>query len=252
MNAALPRQALITGAAGGIGRALVEAFHADGYRVIATDLGSAPAWLPLETTWLPADLVRVVREPDYLIQFMVEIRKALGQSPLHSLVNNAATQILADTAALSDVDWQTTLDVNLSAPFLLIKHLLPELEATRGAVVNISSIHAAQTKKRFVAYATSKAALSGMTRAMAVDLGDRIRVNAIEPAAIDTEMLRSGFNKNPTGYAQLEQYHPTGHIGQQQEVARLALMLCSSALPFANGSCLTLDGGIRGKLHDPD
>lgn len=252
MSSTPQRHVLITGAAGGIGRALVETFHAEGYHVIASDLGPQPAWLASDITWLSADLVRIVREPNYAANFLAEVRTALPQSALHSLVNNAAIQILADTAELSDADWQTTLDVNLSAPFMLIKHLLPELETGRGAVVNISSIHAAQTKKRFVAYATSKAALSGMTRALAVDLGNRIRVNAIEPAAIDTEMLRDGFSENAEGYAQLKQYHPTGHIGQQAEVARLALMLCSDALPFANGSCLTLDGGIRGRLHDPD
>ncbi|MCB5185799.1 SDR family oxidoreductase [Methylobacillus gramineus] len=252
MSAAPQRHVLITGAAGGIGRALVETFHSDGYHVIATDIGTRPAWLASDDTWLSADLIRVVREPDYAANFLAEVRTALPQSALHSLVNNAAIQILADTAELSDADWQTTLDVNLSAPFMLIKHLLPELEAARGAVVNISSIHAAQTKQRFVAYATSKAALSGMTRALAVDLGDRVRVNAIEPAAIDTEMLKAGFSDNPEGLVALQQYHPVGHIGQQEEVARLALMLCSDALPFANGSCIALDGGIRGKLHDPD
>ncbi|MCB5190870.1 SDR family oxidoreductase [Methylobacillus arboreus] len=252
MNATPQRHVLITGAAGGIGRALVEAFYADGYHVIATDIASRPEWLPPGQTWLVADLARLVREAAYADAFLAEVRKALQQPSLNALVNNAAVQILADTGELDLADWQTTLDVNLSAPFILVKDLLPELEATQGAVVNISSIHAAQTKKRFVAYATSKAALSGMTRALAVDLGDRIRINAIEPAAIDTEMLRDGFSDNPEGLAQLEQYHPVGRIGQQEEVARLALILCGDSLPFANGSCVALDGGIRGRLHDPD
>ncbi|MDR5172032.1 SDR family oxidoreductase [Methylobacillus flagellatus] len=252
MSAAPRRHALITGAAGGIGRALVEAFHAEGYGVIATDIGNRPEWLPQAAIWLAADLARLAREHAYADAFVTEVRKALQQSPLDALVNNAAVQILADTGELDLADWQTTLDVNLTAPFLLVKSLLPELEAAQGAVVNISSIHAAQTKKRFVAYATSKAALSGMTRALAVELGGRIRVNAIEPAAIDTAMLREGFSNDPEGFAQLQAYHPAGRIGQQAEVARLALMLCSNALPFANGSCVALDGGIRGRLHDPD
>jgi NAD(P)-dependent dehydrogenase (short-subunit alcohol dehydrogenase family) len=73
----------------------------------------------------------------------------------------------------------------------LAQGLLPELEKAAGSVINISSIHARLTKKDFVAYDNSKAAISGMTRAMAVDLGPRVRVNSIEPAAIETDMLKS-------------------------------------------------------------
>jgi len=252
MSTAPQRHVLITGAAGGIGRALVEAFHSDGYRVIATDIFPKPAWLASDAIWLSADLVRVVREPEYANNFLAKVRNAMPHSVLHGLVNNAAIQILGATPDLSTADWQTTLDINLTAPFMLTKHLLPELEAARGAVINVSSIHAVQTKQRFVAYATSKAALSGMTRALAVDLGNRIRVNAIEPAAIDTDMLKAGFSDNPAGLLALKQFHPIGDIGRQEEVARLALMLCGDALPFANGSCIALDGGIRSRLHDPD
>lgn len=252
MKAPPRRDVLITGAAGGIGRALVETFTSAGYRVFATDRGDRPVWLPADVSYLQIDLAHLVNDAAYRSNCLAELRAALGGNPLHGLINNAAMQILAPTEELELDDWRATLDVNLSAPFILTQALLPELERTHGTVVNISSIHAALTKKRFVAYATSKAALSGMTRALAVDLGDRIRVNAIEPAAIHTEMLADGFRDNPQGLAQLEQYHPTGRIGQPTEVAKLALMLCDDALPFANGACIALDGGIRGRLHDPD
>jgi NAD(P)-dependent dehydrogenase (short-subunit alcohol dehydrogenase family) len=117
--------------------------------------------------------------------------------------------------------------------------------------VNISSIHARLTKPDFVAYATSKAALSGLTRAMAVDLGDRIRVNAIEPAAISTPMLKAGFESHPEQYAALARCHPQGRMGTPTEVAALALSLVSGELRFMHGACVGLDGGISARLHDP-
>jgi NAD(P)-dependent dehydrogenase (short-subunit alcohol dehydrogenase family) len=154
--------------------------------------------------------------------------------------------------SLTRSDWQSTLDINLVAPFLLTQALLPELERAEGAVVNISSIHAKLTKANFVAYATSKAALSGMTRAMAVDLGARVRVNAIEAAAIDTEMLRAGFASSPAGLDELADYHPSGAIGTPRELAKLCLYLATSESPFLDGATIGLDGGISGRLFDPD
>jgi NAD(P)-dependent dehydrogenase (short-subunit alcohol dehydrogenase family) len=107
------------------------------------------------------------------------------------------------------------------------------------------------TKKNFVAYATSKAALSGMTKAMAVDLGGRVRVNAIEPAAIETDMLKAGFEGKSELYRQLEAYHPLGRIGRPEEVARLALAMIEGGIDFLDGACVGLDGGISGCLIDP-
>ena len=94
-------------------------------------------------------------------------------------MNNAAVQILAPADAITFDQWRETLDTNLLAPFLLTQALLPELERGRGSVVNVASIHANLTKPGFVAYATSKAALVGLTRSLAVDLGGRVRVNAV-------------------------------------------------------------------------
>jgi NAD(P)-dependent dehydrogenase (short-subunit alcohol dehydrogenase family) len=251
MNALPRRSVLITGAAGGIGRALVSQFVAAGYDVIATDRLESPVDLECRV-YIQADLAQLVRDTAYADRFLAEVRKETCPGQLHALINNAAIQILGGVNTLSREDWHISLDVNLLAPFILTQALLPELEAGQGAVLNISSIHATLTKKRFVAYAASKAALSGMTRAMAVDLGDRIRINAIEPAAIHTEMLADGFRDNPRGLVELGSHHPTGYIGQPEEVARLALMLCNGDLPFVNGACIALDGGIRSRLHDPD
>ena len=241
---------MFTGAAAVIGRALVRAFSDAGYRVLATDRVELATDLAC-SAYVACDLQRTVADPAYAGQTFARIRELLRGDPLATLVNNAAVQVLGPVESLSREDWRSTLDVNLVAPFLWAQALLPELEAARGAVLNISSIHARLTKPGFVAYATSKAALSGMTRAMAVELGSRVRVNAIEPAAIDTPMLRAGFESQPDGFARLSECHPTGNIGSADDVAKLALVLAEGRIPFINGSCVALDGGIGNTLHDP-
>ena len=240
---------IITGANGGIGLGLVAAFARAGYHVIATDL-QAPAQDASGATFIAADLQQTVADETYADDVFSQIRQALAGRPLKALINNAAVQVLGKTEKLSREDWRKTMDVNVLAPFFWTQALVPELEAGTGCVLNISSIHARLTKPNFAAYATSKAAMSGLTRALAIDLGGRIRVNAIEPAAIDTPMLRAGFENDPEGYAQLQRLHPSKSIGTPEQVANLALVLVEAETPFLNGALVPLDGGISHCLLD--
>jgi NAD(P)-dependent dehydrogenase (short-subunit alcohol dehydrogenase family) len=244
------RAVIITGAAGGIGKALVRAFNADGYAVLAVDITAKPEDLPC-AHYEQCDLARTVDDETYASATFANLRTALNGRALTGLINNAAVQILGPVAQLDRSAWRKTLDVNLLAPFLWSQAFLPELEAAGGSILNISSIHAKLTKPEFVAYATSKAALSGMTRAMAVELGARVSVNAIEPAAIETEMLKAGFVGHPEQYQRLLDFHPSGRIGSPSGLAALARTIISTRDLFQNGSCLTFDGGISAKLHDP-
>jgi NAD(P)-dependent dehydrogenase (short-subunit alcohol dehydrogenase family) len=245
------RYCLITGCAGGIGQALVKGFTSAGYHVIATDIDVKPDGLDC-LHYIQADLFLIANDEQYAIDFFSTVRQYVRDNGLHVLINNAAIQILGGVDSLTRQDWQNTLDVNLLAPFFLTKSFLPELESAKGSVINISSIHATLTKSNFVAYATSKAALSGMTKAMAIDLGSRIRVNAIEPAAIETEMLIKGLNNNPELLRNLKDYHPVGQIGQSEELAKLAIMIANEGMDFLHGACITLDGGISSRLFDPE
>jgi NAD(P)-dependent dehydrogenase (short-subunit alcohol dehydrogenase family) len=242
--------AIITGAAGGIGQALVKTFIQAGYFVIAVDQIACPKDLNA-SYYLQADLAETVTGEAYAENLFDQIRQQLKLKSLKTLINNAAVQILGTTDELSRDDWQKTLQVNLLAPFFWAQSFLSELEAAQGCVINISSIHARLTKKNFVAYATSKAALSGMSRAMAVDLGGRVRVNAIEPAAIETEMLKAGFEGKPALYQRLEACHPAGRIGRPEEIARLGLAMVQGGMDFLQGACVGIDGGISGCLVDP-
>ena len=243
---------LVTGAAGGIGQHLVRVFVDAGYLVVAMDVvAPEPGGLDAHA-FVARDVARLASEEDYADATLDELRKAIGSDSLDVLVNNAAVQRLARSSDLTRRDWTETLQTNLLAPFFLTQALLPELELAGGCVINMSSIHARLTKRGFVAYATSKAALSALTRNLAVDLeGSRVRVNALEPAAIDTPMLREGFRDAPDAFADLAAAHPRGRVGDPGEVARLALAIASGDFGFLHGACIGIDGGILGRLHDP-
>jgi NAD(P)-dependent dehydrogenase (short-subunit alcohol dehydrogenase family) len=249
MNTKQP-YALITGISGGIGGALVQAFHESGYRIIATDL-VPPVNVPNVDYFFQINLESLIENEVEANEFYQKVRSVLKEDGLQVLVNNAALQIIKPLDELTVKDLMRTLNTNAAAPFFLIQHFLPELEMMQGSVVNISSIHARLTKPNFVAYATSKAALSGLTKAMAVELGSRIRINAIAPAAVATSMLKAGFENNPEGYSELGRMHPTGRIGEPSEVAALAVFLASDQAKFMNGGVYELDGGISSRLHDP-
>lgn len=244
------KSVLITGANGAIGMALCRVFAHEGYRVIATDRNNARVGLKNDA-FVSIDLDQFCYDSRTRDASLAAIRKAIMGTDFTAIINNAALQVVKQAEQLALDEWVETLNVNLLSPFLLIQSLLPELEATQGAVVNISSIHAKLTKPGFAAYATSKAAMEGLTRSLAVEWGARIRVNGISPAAISTPMLAAGFEGSSVNMQQLEAMHPTGTIGQPDEVAKLALYLVSDTIKFMNGTTVEINGGIGCRLHDP-
>jgi NAD(P)-dependent dehydrogenase (short-subunit alcohol dehydrogenase family) len=243
--------ALITGANGGIGGALCEEFTRAGHLVLALDLLPEPKEGLVHAKYLSMDLNQYALDLNYATSINAFIAAIVGSGNLVALINNAAVQLLEDSRTMSRSKWDDTFRVNLTAPFFLSQAMLPMLEKSKGAIVNISSIHAKQTKKHFVAYATSKAALSALTRNMALDLGDSIRINAIEPAAIETEMLKAGFVGMDDKYRELELFHPMGRVGKPSEVAKLAVYLSSDEAGFIHGACISASGGIHNCLSDP-
>jgi len=242
------RTALITGALGGIGVALCEEFRRAGYFVIATDRKDGECTCD---HFLNIDVRDLYRSEETRESVRAAVAPLVAEGGLHVLVNNAASQILNRTDDIKISDWDETLQTNLIAPFLFSQLLLPEIERAKGSVINIASIHSVATKPGFVCYATSKAALVGMTRAMAVDLGPRVRVNAINPAATATPMLLAGFEGKSAEFDELAKKHPLERIAQPWEVAKTAIFLASPDAAFITGACLHIDGGIGGRLHDP-
>jgi NAD(P)-dependent dehydrogenase (short-subunit alcohol dehydrogenase family) len=242
------KTALITGALGGIGQALCSEFRKAGYFVIGTDRRGGECECD---AFLNIDIRELYSNPAVCEKTVADVRGILGSNGLTVLINNAATQVLGSTDEIRVGDWNATLETNLIAPFILLQALLPDIEKAKGSVVNIASIHATATKPGFVCYATSKAAMVGMTRAVAVDLGPRIRVNAISPAATATPMLLAGFEGKSAEFDELAKMHPLERIAQPWEVAKTALFLASPDAAFITGACIQIDGGIAGRLHDP-
>ena len=246
---------LVTGAAGGIGKGLVEELAKADWAVLGSD---HPQAVPDQCTrdqclaWIPADLSVLSQEPKRMEAFVGNVSSASGGRDLSAIIHNAALQRLGNFEQLSITDWNETISVNLMAPVVINKALIDQLQRQKGSIIHIGSIHSQLTKPGFTAYATSKAALAGLTRAMAVELGGTIRVNAIEPAAISTPMLEAGFAGNPELRAQLDSYHPTNSIGSPIDIAKTVLFLLNPSCSFLNGCVLSLGGGIHSRLHDPN
>lgn len=240
---------LITGANGAIGQGLCKGFEDAGWRVIGVDF--AEKCLFTIDNYICIDLNKLCKDKQYRDE-CIDHLSCDCSGGLDALVNNAATQILAPIENLSFKEWQTTIDINLNSIFILIQALLNKLRMVKGSVVNISSIHSKLSKPNFSAYATSKAGLLGLTKSLAVELGQQIRVNAICPGAIDTSMLHASFIDNPKGLEELNKFHPSGAIGSINDVVNAALFMADSHNSFLNGSILDLDGGISSRLHDPD
>lgn len=243
------RTAFITGISGGIGVAIGHAFRDAGYFVIGTALTQPPKGCC--DHFIKVDVVDLTRDEASLLAFKKAIG-AVADAPVSVLVNNAAVQIVAATADISREDWDYTLAVNLTTPFRLAQFFLDDLRLSKGSILNIGSVHAQSTKPNFVAYATSKAALHGLTRALAVDLGPDVKVVCLAPAAVSTPMLVAGFEGRESSFYKLKEMHPAGRIASPKEVADVAVFLSSEAANFATGCTFFLDGGILSRLHDPE
>jgi NAD(P)-dependent dehydrogenase (short-subunit alcohol dehydrogenase family) len=238
---------LITGASGGIGRSLCQGFKELGWRVIATDRNRIKSIKA--DHFIEIDLDLMCNDDTYCSDKIERVKQSIA-GELTTLINNAALQVVKPVKEMSLQDWQRTLNINLTAPFIMSTAFLDELEVAAGSIINISSIHAKLTKPNFTAYAASKSGLSGLTKSLAVEIGDRVRVNSISPAAINTQMLKDGFIDNLNEFNDLANCHPSKSIGTTTDVLSAALYLANGD-KFVNGIEITLDGAISSRLHDP-
>ena len=237
------RTLLLTGASRGIGHATVKRFSSAGWRVIACSRQPFPEDCPWEAG--RDDHVQVdLEDADDTIRAVEEIRRRLSDGKLHALVNNAGVSPKGQGGArlgtinTSLHDWNRVFQVNFFAPILLARGLIRELTATRGAVVNVTSIAGSRVHPfAGAAYATSKAALQALTREMAADFGPSgIRVNAISPGEIDTAILSPGTEK-------IVETLPMRRLGTPEEVAKAIYFLCTEQSSYVTGAELHINGG---------
>lgn len=242
------KSVLVTGSNGGIGSAICKALKQKGYLVIGTDRQKDNNNLD---GFVQFDIRDLVLSETKREEFYKLVNTHIKSSSLFALINNAAVQLLAGLEELYIEDFKETIDTNLTAPLCLSKMFYSELKNNKGSIVNIGSIHSKLTKPSFISYATSKSALLGLTQSLAVDCGEYIRVNAIQPAATATEMLLDGFKNSPEAFVALKAYHPTNSIAAPSEIGEAVTFIISECCQFLNGSVLDINGGIGARLHDP-
>ena len=247
-----PLTVLITGAAGGIGRATVQHFTAQAWRVIGVDRDDFGPGFPATGLFIRSD----VAVSSSMEAIFVQVERFTGR--LDALVNNAAVQISKPIQEITVEEWDLTMASNLRPAFLSIKMALPFFKsAGGGAVVNVSSVHAVQTSTNISAYAASKGALLALTRALAIELaGDHIRVNAVLPGAVDTPMLRAGLGRGHLGgdsvtdrLDNLARKTVLGRIGTPEEIAHAIYFLADNTQSsFMTGQAMIVDGGATARL----
>jgi 2-keto-3-deoxy-L-fuconate dehydrogenase len=229
--------ALVTGAASGIGAAIVSRFQAEGARVAGLDIAPGAA--------SDHDVIADLRSGPTLEKAVADVTSALGAPDI--LVHAAAASFPGGVLETEPDDFLDLYDVNVVGAVRLLQLCVPAMRSRGGSIVVLSSINAEFATPTLAAYAATKAALNNLVQTAALELApDRIRINAIAPASIDTPMLRASFERSPdkeraraTNIAR----HPLGRLGKAEEVAELALFLASDRSGWITGSVYPIDGG---------
>jgi NAD(P)-dependent dehydrogenase (short-subunit alcohol dehydrogenase family) len=235
------RVAVVTGAAGGIGAATCRAFAEDGWRVVAFDR----SW-----SGSPDGYERVTCD----VVEEAAVQEAFTQlDRIDALVNNAAVMSTASIAETGVESWDDVAAVNVRGAFICLRAALPLLSESRGAVVNVASVHAHATSAGVAAYAASKGALVAFTRAAAVELGPSgVRVNAVLPGAVETNMFGAGLERAgvpQADWARLVTRTPLRRVADPSEIAHAITFLADGGRSsFTTGQALVVDGGALAQL----
>jgi 2-keto-3-deoxy-L-fuconate dehydrogenase len=236
------RTAMVTGGASGIGEQTSRVLAGAGANVIIVDINAAKA----------AALAAELPGASYKIFDITDeaaVRKGFeGIDRLDILINNAGIGLVGGVEETEVDDFDRIFRVNVRGLFLVTRSALPLLRAARGCIVNIGSVAGLVGVKKRFAYCGTKGAVTAMTRQLAVDYPTEIRANCIAPGTVDTPFVEGYLEKyhkheKDEVRQQLNQRQPVGRLGKPDEIAWLALYLCSDQAAFVNGSVVAIDGG---------
>ena len=243
------KTAIVTGGGQGIGRGISDRFADEGARVIVAQR-SEPSNLPTSVHFRQTDLKSAKAIASLCHSALTEF----GQ--IEILVNNAGVMFEKSVEDMNESDWDSMMDVNLKAPFLLTKHLVPSMrKAGGGSIINIGSIEGLASNPGHAAYSASKGGLHGLTHAIAIDHGkDGIRCNAIAPGWIRSELSDTYVDSMPDSdrvTAELKVMHPVGRLGEPDDIGNMAVFLASDESTFVTGQTFVVDGGRMKKIPLP-
>jgi NAD(P)-dependent dehydrogenase (short-subunit alcohol dehydrogenase family) len=231
--------AIVTGGASGIGEAAVALLKQRGARVFSLDVHGSPSY--------PADVASF----DQVRSAVDDIARQCGR--VDTVIASAGIQAYGTALTTSDEEWDRVLNVNLRGVWNAARAALPYMRTARGgSIVVVSSVQGLATQSNVFAYATSKHALIGLTRSMAVDFAaDGIRVNAVCPGTVDTPMLAHSAALDPdpeSVYRACREMHPLGRIAKPEEIAEVICFLAHPAASFVTGAIWTVDGGLLTRI----
>lgn len=241
------RTAIVTGGSKGIGAACVEIFIREGAQVLVLDVDEeAGKQLEEQSEGKALFIDCDVSQGDQVKDAIAQGVDRFGH--FNYLINNAGIQRYSTVTEASEEEWDLVINTNLKSAFLCSKYTIPYMQRVgQGVVVNVSSVQAMVSQRNAGSYVTSKTALLGLTRSIAVDYAPNIRCVAVCPGSIDTPMLRWGFDQSSDPeqvYQECVDMHLTHRIAQPQEVGEFISYLCSDKASFMTGQAYRIDGGL--------
>jgi NAD(P)-dependent dehydrogenase (short-subunit alcohol dehydrogenase family) len=241
---------IITGAAQGIGKCLVQEFLKDGFNVAGADPDIEAGKELIAGLKAGRGLLYSACDVSSEIQVKKFITAAVKRfKTVDVVINNAGIGINKPVAELSLGEWDRVIGVNLTGAFLLAKYTVKYLKESKGCIINTASTRALMSEKDTEAYSASKGGILALTHALAVSLGPDIRVNCISPGWIEvSDWKKKRLYKEPRHTQADMSQHPAGRVGTPYDIAQTALFLASKKAGFITGQNFVVDGGMTKKM----